>query len=156
MAQYPPIKKLGLSFVELANPKWFHSNPRLAWGFYGHRYNTYSEAKPHQGFDILRVWQAEKKTPGFVFTSNVDGHFQRAGFDESRIVECHGSLHYAQCNKLCCSTIFRVNPPASEVRSFMHRCGWIRHSTNDHPGERTKRCPLQGCRGCRQFPSRRS
>ena len=32
----------------------------------------------------------------FVFTSNVDGHFQKAGFPENRVVECHGSINYLQ------------------------------------------------------------
>src|SRR5438093_10269086 len=51
---YPPFKKLGLSFVELANPNWFHSDPALAWGFYGHRRNLYRSTQPHQGFAILK------------------------------------------------------------------------------------------------------
>merc|ERR1711933_397951 len=32
----------------------------------------------------------------FIFTSNVDGQFQQAGFSWDRIHECHGSLHYLQ------------------------------------------------------------
>src|SRR5262249_60236034 len=32
---YPPYQKLGLNFVELANPCWFRDDPELAWGFYG-------------------------------------------------------------------------------------------------------------------------
>jgi len=31
---YPIAKKLGLSFAELANPRWFKENPELAWAFY--------------------------------------------------------------------------------------------------------------------------
>ena len=38
---YPPLKKLGIRFEEMANPRWFTENPALAWGFYGHRYNLY-------------------------------------------------------------------------------------------------------------------
>src|SRR6266403_3978961 len=38
---YPPYQKLGLDFVSLANPRWFASDPALAWGFYGHRLNLY-------------------------------------------------------------------------------------------------------------------
>ena len=33
---YPPYAKLGLHFAEMANPRWFDSDPELAWGFYGH------------------------------------------------------------------------------------------------------------------------
>jgi NAD-dependent SIR2 family protein deacetylase len=31
---YPPYQKLGLRFTSLANPRWFASDPALAWGFY--------------------------------------------------------------------------------------------------------------------------
>ena len=37
----------------------------------------------------------------FVFTSNVDGHFQSSGFPEDRIYECHGSLQHFQCTEHC-------------------------------------------------------
>ena len=42
----------------------------------------------------------------FVFTSNVDGQFQRAGFAVEQIVECHGSIHYFQCTKSCSDEIW--------------------------------------------------
>ncbi len=98
---YPPFQKLGLSFVDLANPRWFQSDPALAWGFYGHRLNAYRAAQPHAGFARLREWMGAKAQGGFVFTSNVDGQFERAGFDAARIVECHGSLHHVQCTRNC-------------------------------------------------------
>ena len=36
---YPVMAKLRMSFVEMANPEWFHREPELAWAFYGHRLN---------------------------------------------------------------------------------------------------------------------
>jgi NAD-dependent SIR2 family protein deacetylase len=96
---YPPYQKLGLSFVDLANPRWFDTDPALAWGFYGHRLALYRKTVPHEGFAILRGWIEKKR--GFVFTSNVDGQFQRAGFDENAILECHGALDYLQCTRDC-------------------------------------------------------
>jgi NAD-dependent SIR2 family protein deacetylase len=42
----------------------------------------------------------------FVFTSNVDGHFQASGFGGERIVECHGSLFRGQCLHGCGAPIF--------------------------------------------------
>ena len=42
----------------------------------------------------------------FVFTSNVDGHFQRAGFAPERIVEVHGSFDGMQCTSECGVGIF--------------------------------------------------
>ena len=35
----------------------------------------------------------------FVYTSNVDGHFARAGFDKLRILECHGRFQSLQCSR---------------------------------------------------------
>jgi NAD-dependent SIR2 family protein deacetylase len=98
---YPPIAKLGISFYEMANPEWFHRNPKLAWAFYGHRLNLYRNTVPHDGFFKLLDVGKHKKGGYFVFTSNVDGQFQKAGFEEDRIEECHGSLHYFQCTRPC-------------------------------------------------------
>ena len=96
----------GLSFVEMANPDWFHRDPGLAWAFYGHRLNLYRKTRPHVGFHIL-LEPARKMPAGyFVFTSNVDGHFQKAGFDPERIEECHGSIHRLQCVQECSALIW--------------------------------------------------
>lgn len=103
---YPPMKRLGLSFYDLADPRWFSSDPRRAWGFYGHRRNLYRQLRPHPGFDILKCWLREKPQDGFVFTSNVDGHFQSADFCDDRIVECHGAIDYHQCSLPCGDAIW--------------------------------------------------
>lgn len=102
---YPPFAKLGLSFADVANPKWFFQRPAQAWGFYGHRYNLYRQTEPHAGFHLLSKWCRQFDLSYFIFTSNVDGHFQRSGFDSQRIVECHGSLNHWQCAAGCTSAI---------------------------------------------------
>lgn len=98
---YPPYQKLGLDFVSLANPSWFRRDPAIAWGFYGHRRNLYRATQPHAGFQILRSWGARMQYGAAVFTSNVDGHFQRAGFDPQRVVEVHGAIDFNQCTRSC-------------------------------------------------------
>lgn len=98
---YPPIARLGISFYDMANPFWFKRDPDLAWGFYGHRLNLYRATTPHGGFAILQRWAAAKGRGSFVFTSNVDGQFQKSGFDDREIVECHGSISHLQCTKPC-------------------------------------------------------
>jgi NAD-dependent SIR2 family protein deacetylase len=103
---YPPYQKLGLDFVSLANPRWFDSDPALAWGFYGHRLNLYRATKPHAGFEILLSWARRMRHGTFVFTSNVDGHFQRAGFEPHCVAEVHGSVHWMQCVGHCGAGIF--------------------------------------------------
>jgi NAD-dependent SIR2 family protein deacetylase len=98
---YPPYKKLGLNFFSLANPRWFRDDPALAWGFYGHRLNLYRRTEPHAGFQILRRWAERMKRGTFVFTSNVDGHFQRAGFSPNQVMEVHGAINLMQCSRQC-------------------------------------------------------
>ena len=94
---YPPLRDLGISLASMSNPRWFQEDPEFAWGFYGHRYMLYNNSSPHEGFQILRRWGEQMELGYFVYTSNVDGHFQKAGFDAHRIVECHGSIHFLQC-----------------------------------------------------------
>lgn len=106
---YPMARELGLRFEELANPAWFAKDPTLAWGFYGHRHHLYRDTAPHRGFEILRRWGDEMPRGAFVFTSNIDGHFQRAGFDDSRVVECHGSLERLQCVDPCGPAVWRAD-----------------------------------------------
>ena len=98
---YPAFRESGLRFEQLANPDWFFEDPSLAWGFYGHRLMLYRRTVPHEGFATLLRWAEDKPHGAFVFTSNVDGQFQKAGFSDERIVECHGSIHHLQCLRSC-------------------------------------------------------
>ena len=91
---YPALQ--GYSFIDMANPRWFAIDPHRAWGFYGHRLNLYRRTRPHRGFYIIKNWILEKNDSSFVFTSNVDGQFQKAGFEDHSICECHGSIHHIQ------------------------------------------------------------
>jgi len=112
---YPAFRHLGASFVDMANPRWFHDDPHFAWGFYGHRRNLYRETTPHEGFGILARWGAGLAGGSFVFTSNVDGQFQRAGFDPERVDECHGAIDFNQCLAECGAGIFAGGPERIEI-----------------------------------------
>lgn len=110
---YPPFR--GRRFSDLSTPHWFDTDPSLAWGFFGHRMNLYRAAIPHQGFQILKQWADRALLGGFVFTSNVDGQFQKAGFPADKILECHGSIHHLQCSGPCCDAIWSSDDVAIEV-----------------------------------------
>lgn len=112
---YPPYVRLGLGFTDLANPEWFASDPAFAWGFYGHRRNLYRATRPHDGFGILLRRAGRMPRGYFVVTSNVDGHFQRAGFDPARVVEIHGSIDWSQCTGPCADAIFPAEPGAVAI-----------------------------------------
>jgi hypothetical protein len=69
---YPPLAKLGITFNESMDPRWFQKvseeasclcstprhaltcftwqDPQQAWGFYGHRAQLYSDTTPHAGY----------------------------------------------------------------------------------------------------------
>jgi NAD-dependent SIR2 family protein deacetylase len=98
---YPKAKELGLRFEEMANPEWFESDPKLAWAFYGHRLHLYRDTVPHEGFSKLLEYSNTKKYGAYVFTSNVDGQFQKSGFADQAVMECHGSIHHLQCIDNC-------------------------------------------------------
>lgn len=107
--EYPAISHLGISFSEMANPRWFEENPKLAWAFYGHRYNLYNSIKPHAGFHKLLELGKGKEFGYFSFTSNVDGQFQKAGYSNNFIEEVHGSINHLQCSVPCTSEIWKAD-----------------------------------------------
>ncbi len=130
---YPPYRLLGLRFEELADPVHFADDPELAWGFYGHRLELYRRTEPHAGFAVLREWA--KRWPTRVFTSNVDGQFQRAGFPEDSVTECHGTIHVLQCTAHCGQQPW----PADDV------------TVSVDPETMRARPPLPSCPACRSL-----
>ena len=110
---YPPFR--GKQFHEISNPRWFREDPEMAWGFFGHRLNLYRDAEPHAGFALLKQWAEAKPAGYFVFTSNVDGQFQKAGFPEERVFECHGSICHLQCAAPCQDKIWPARDLQVEV-----------------------------------------
>jgi NAD-dependent SIR2 family protein deacetylase len=117
---YPALKLAHLKFENIASPVALQRVPTLAWGFYGHRLELYRKTEPHEGFGILRRWGELMEHGVFVFTSNVDGQFQKAGYLENRLVECHGSIHYLQCIERCTRDVWDadgVQPVVAEKTS---------------------------------------
>lgn len=126
---YPALGRAGIRFEQIANPGAFRTDPRLAWGFYGHRLKLYRRTLPHAGFAILRSIAAQLAHGAVVFTSNVNGQFQRAGFAEARIAECHGSIHWLQCAVPCSPHIWpadgfepEVDQAACRLQSALPNC----------------------------------
>lgn len=127
---YPPFAKLGLGFTSLANPRWFHDDPALAWGFYGHRLELYRSTIPHAGFELLRDHAATLEFGAFAYTSNVDGQFQKSGLADDRVCEAHGSIHHLQCVAECerdepiwsCHDRVHVDPETLRAREPWPRC----------------------------------
>lgn len=132
---YPALGQAGLRFEQIANPAAFRADPGLAWGFYGHRLQLYRRTVPHAGFSILKSIAEQLPHGAAVFTSNVDGQFQRAGFAPETIAECHGSIHWMQCALPCSAEIWPADgfdPDVDEVNCRLRsglpscpRCGGL-------------------------------
>jgi NAD-dependent SIR2 family protein deacetylase len=128
---YPMYERLGISFVGAANPTHFLRDPAFGWGFYGHRTNLYRSTEPHEGFHLLQQWIRRFGLDHFVVTSNVDGQFQKAGFEEGKVLEVHGSIHHLQCLRPCSDAIWPNReeiPVDHETMRALHiplciRCG---------------------------------
>lgn len=126
---YPPYARLGMRFVDAANPENFVDDPELAWGFYGHRLELYRRTRPHRGFEVLKRWGERTEHGVRVFTSNVDGHFQRAGFAPEHVAECHGTIHRLQCVEPCTDETWpaddvhvEIDPETMRAVSALPRC----------------------------------
>lgn len=112
---YPALGRARMRFTDIARPQAFFDNPQLAWGFYGHRLNLYRATIPNPAFALLKEIAERLPFGAFVYTSNVDGQFQKAGFDPDRVWECHGSIHYLQCQEVCREEIW----PAANFTPFV-------------------------------------
>ena len=112
---YPALGRARLHFQDIASPDAFRERPRLAWGFYGHRLKMYRETEP--GPTVRILMEVARRIPDgtHVFTSNVDGAFQKAGFEPSRVVECHGTIHRMQCLDGCLGDVWSADAWLPEV-----------------------------------------
>lgn len=126
---YPALGRARIEFTRIASPQSFVDWPERAWGFYGHRLALYRQTTPHQGFQILQRWASHMPHGSAVFTSNVDGHFQKAGFDAGLVHECHGSIHHLQCMDACTDAIWptddfdpQVDQDECLLRNALPRC----------------------------------
>lgn len=120
---YPALHRAGLSFKDVATATCFDSDPYRAWGFYGHRLALYRKTSPHLGFTLIKNWTTQLGHQYAVFTSNVDGQFQRAGFSPDRLHECHGSIHYLQCTVPCTQEIWSAEGLAVHIDES--NCRWL-------------------------------
>lgn len=120
---YPELGRRQMDFATIANPQFFAQNPRLAWGFYGHRLALYRATMPHAGFGELLALADRLDLPYFVFTSNVDGQFVKAGFDADKVYECHGSIHHLQCVIPCSDKIWTADDLTPVIDNG--KCEWL-------------------------------
>ena len=99
----------GLGYEQLANEHFLRKNPLFCWEYYAQRTKQFIEAKPHRGYVSLLKILTDLAKPYFIFTSNIDGLFLKAGFFKHNIIEWHGSLFQWQCMDGCQSAIWPMS-----------------------------------------------
>lgn len=105
-----------VNYQELMTHYAFDKHPHKAWAFSQYLINQFTKTRPHDGYRML--FELIKKKPYFIITSNIDGHFQKAGFDIDKIYECHGSLRYMQCMDILEREIFPIQPVTIDYMNF--------------------------------------
>jgi NAD-dependent SIR2 family protein deacetylase len=114
---WPPlINHPHLDFTDMSNPSWFNApqgnrpqqeTANFAYAFWSYRYNAYTSAEPHRGYQIALQWSTLPQIKSsFSFTSNIDGQWIKAGWPEDRLHECHGSIHLMQCSRPCSTDVW--------------------------------------------------
>jgi NAD-dependent SIR2 family protein deacetylase len=122
-----PITSGDESCYSMCKPRRFDENPHLAWGYSYSRECNFRETTPHEGYNILLQWATTR--PYAIFTSNIDGHFERAimaqGPVPAALVEYHGSINWMQCHMNCKNrlyprnaTIYDVHPVTGEANAY--------------------------------------
>lgn len=106
---YPKLAHLKISFVEMCNPEALATQYQLVMGWYSHRLLEFRSTTPHKGYELVHEIANQAPQGGWVYTSNIDGMHQRAGWPADRIVECHGSSHFLQCEKPCSGNIWSAD-----------------------------------------------
>lgn len=91
------VNQFNINSYDLMKPLAFKEQPEFAWGFIGKQMKLFKNTAPHEGFQLLKNFVSDKEY--FVVTSNIDGQFQKAGFDDKRIFEFHGSIFNTQCGE---------------------------------------------------------
>jgi NAD-dependent SIR2 family protein deacetylase len=85
--------------------------------------------KPHEGYYKLLDFCKDKDY--YVLTSNIDGYFARAGFDENKIIEVYGNVYNCQCPYNCTKENI-IYPYASQL--YCKHCNELLVSNVMEPG----------------------
>ena len=104
---------------QLASPQGFARDPRLVWTWYNERRAAHRNAQPSAAHVALA--QLETSTADFTLaTQNVDSLHVRAG--SRNVLELHGSLRVARCNRCGASLDIDNGLPLEEIE---HDCGGL-------------------------------
>ncbi|CAF0845975.1 unnamed protein product [Adineta steineri] len=117
---WPPLlQEPKLDYTDICNSIWFekeqgnsikHNTANFGYAFWTYQYNIFAKTAPHHGYTIAKRWsQLNHIKFAFNFTSNIDGHWRKSGWDDASILEFHGSIDCMQCVNNCCDSVWATN-----------------------------------------------
>lgn len=147
IADVPAYHERDLEYVDICQTSWLEKDPELFYGFWGSCFNDYRDTAPHEGYSIIKSWKSnlfesspqamqfkelwkqkygEQSSigPFFVYTSNVDHHFIKSGYDEKEVHEIHGSTEHWQCRFPCKEDIWKA---PSDFRFIVNKQTMLAH-----------------------------
>jgi len=114
------LKSENLSYVNLSNGKTLVEKPELFFKAWKRYYQGFAAAKPHQGYQVLRRISKDKST--MIYTSNIDGFSDRAGFPGDQIYHLHGKHARFQCQKKCSDQTWILDHSVIEEMTEFPQC----------------------------------
>ena len=108
------------NFIKFSSGDAWHKLPLEAWNFYIARFLTSISLEPHRGYYDLKNMLDSLGKDTYVMTSNVDQHFEKAGYTTDKIYSIHGDLKNIQCSKKCCRDISPM-PTLTEIFTDLDR-----------------------------------
>lgn len=80
-------------------------NAKAYWGFWSRLIKAVRyDAEVGTGYrDLLRCIRNKNY---FIYTTNVDGQVEKAGFDQERLFAPNGDYQYLQCSSPCCNKLY--------------------------------------------------
>lgn len=96
------------NFIKFSSGPAWHEHPLETWNFYISRFISCRSLEPHRGYyDLKNILDTLGKDT-YVMTSNVDGHFEKAGYPVDKIYTIHGDLKHIQCSNKCCRDTYSM------------------------------------------------
>eukprot|EP00933_Yihiella_yeosuensis_P065119 TRINITY_DN68771_c0_g1_i1.p1 TRINITY_DN68771_c0_g1~~TRINITY_DN68771_c0_g1_i1.p1 ORF type:complete len:373 (+),score=63.96 TRINITY_DN68771_c0_g1_i1:55-1173(+) len=105
---WEPLERHGIDYAEVCQTRWFDEDPSFAWAFWAHCERLYARTHVHAGYGIVSQWASRYKGRGgaFSLTTNIDGHWRKAGWPERSLLERHGRCGLLQCSKNCSDEVW--------------------------------------------------
>ncbi|GEQ68934.1 hypothetical protein JCM33374_g2604 [Metschnikowia sp. JCM 33374] len=97
------------NMIDLATPDAFYIDPGLVWQFYSWRRHQALQAQPNPGHFALAELSRNPAKDFVTITQNVDGLSGRAGHEQDKLFEIHGSLFELRCTSFTCTFVDRMN-----------------------------------------------